>query len=161
MSVVAAKTKEKEPTPNWQTQPDVITANDVIDAYFKGKEDGRTEQDRVYRSQFGSNLEKAKFVSESLYKKITSELGLHLKTIHLKADSITSFCALFVSDGDDFLKNEFRQAFVLARTTKNENENDTFEISFLFTPDSKFLSEKTLASDGYFIKYYGEKPGSV
>lgn len=35
--------EKSKPSPHWQPQPDVITANDVIDAYFKGKEDGKTE----------------------------------------------------------------------------------------------------------------------
>lgn len=44
---------------------------------------------------------------------------------------------------------------VLARAARIKNEDNTFEISFLFTPDSKHLSEHALASDGYFIKYNG------
>lgn len=156
MSATATIKETSRHSHNWQNQPDVITANDVIDAYFKGKEDGKTEQERVYRSLFNSNLERAKLVSESLFEQII-ESGLHLKSIHLKADTITSFCALFVADSNDFLKEGFRDVFLFARKAKVQNEDATFEISFLFTPDSKTLSEHSLASDGYFIKYYGEK----
>jgi hypothetical protein len=156
MSAVATKKESPRQSHNWQKQPDVITANDVINAYFKGKEDGKTEQERINLHQFNTNLEKAKIVSESLFETI-SKSGLHLNSIHLKADTITSFRALFIANKEDFLKDEFRNVFVLARQVKLENENETFEISFLFTPDSKTLSERSLASDGYFIKYNGEK----
>lgn len=141
---------------NWQKQEDVITANDAIDAYFKGKEDGKSEQERVNRRLFIFNLEKAQSLSESLFEKINLE-GIHLKAIHLKAETITSFCALFVADKNDFLKNEFRNVFIRARNVKIQSDDDTFSISFLFTPDSSSLNEHSLASDGYLLKYYGKK----
>jgi hypothetical protein len=141
---------------NWHKQEDVITANDAIDAYFKGKEDGKSEQERVNRRLFTSNLEKAKSVSEFLFEKIALE-GIQLKAIHLKAETITSFCALFVADKNDFLKDEFRDVFIRAREVKIQSDDDTFSISFLFTPDSSSLNEHSLASDGYLLKYYGKK----
>ncbi len=153
MSVITKDIEVSHSSRNWQKQPKAFSANDVVDAYFKGKEDGKTEQERIYRSQFDINLEKAKVISESLFKKLSTEHKFHLKAIHLKADTITSFCALFVSDAKDFLKEEFREVFVQARKYKLDNEDDTFEISFLFTPYSTSLSEYALASDGYFIKY--------
>ena len=141
---------------NWRNQTNVITHNDVLDAYLAGKEAGKTEQQRVNQSLFDSNLEKAKELSEKLYLEI-SELGFDLKAIHLKADSITSFNALFIADTSDFLNDKFREAFIAARKSKIKNESHTFFISFTFTPNSKTLDESCLASDGYFIKYYDEK----
>lgn len=141
---------------SWQKQTNVITHNDVLEAYLKGKEAGKTEQQRVNQSLFNKNLEKAQLLSEKLFKEISST-GLKIKAVHLKADAITSFFALFISDKDDFLKDEFRRVFILARKCKDENEDQTFNISFTFTPDSKTLDENCLASDGFFLKYYGKK----
>ncbi len=145
---------------NWQKQSDVVTHDDVIDAYIAGKEVGRNLEEKLRRDKFESNLKKATEVSEQLFNKIEAT-GATLKVIHLRADSITSFCGLFVVDPEDFLKDEFRQAFILAREAKLENEDDTFEISFLFTPYSPHLSEQMLFSDGYFIRYYGEEQRAI
>ncbi len=94
----------------------------------------------------------AQCLSESLFDAITDS-GLGLKSIYLKADAITSFCALFVSDAEDFLKEEFRNVFILARKYKIQSEDELFSISFLFTPDTKFLREQALLSDGY-VSFY-------
>lgn len=141
---------------HWQKQTNAITYNDVSEAYLKGKEAGKTEQQRVNQSLFTNNLNKAKEISEKLFEEITNS-GLKIKAIHLKAEAITSFNALFVSDKNDFLKDEFRNVFILARKYKSENENETFNISFTFTPDSNTLDENCLASDGFFVKYYGQE----
>lgn len=141
---------------NWQKQTNVVTHNDVLEAYLKGKEAGKTEQQRVNQSLFNNNLEKAQTLSEKLFEQITKS-DIKIKAVHLKAEAITSFSALFVSDNADFLKDDFRNVFILARKCKNENEDETFNISFTFTPDSKTLDENCLASDGFFVKYYGKK----
>lgn len=156
MNVTATKKLPVSHSNNWQKQTNVITHNDVLEAYLKGKEAGKTEQQRVNQSLFDINLQKAKSVSEKLFEQLASD-GFKLKAIHLKADAITNFYALFISSKSDFLKDEFRNAFIVARKYKTEIDESTFSISFTFTPDSDSLDEDCLASDGYFIKYYGEK----
>ena len=141
---------------NWQEQTNVFNHNDLIEAYIKGKEAGKTEQQRVNQSLFNTNLQKAQSVSEELFAQL-NDAGLKINAVHLKADAITRFDALFVSDKKAFLKDDFRNAFILARRFKQENETETFDISFTFTPDSNTLDENCLTSDGFFIKYYGEK----
>jgi len=141
---------------HWQKQRDVITHNDILKAFVKGKEAGKTEQQRVNQSLFDKNLEKAKAVCENIFQEL-SEANINLKAIHLKADAITNFYALFISKKEDFLKDDFRNAFIVARKYKNQIEDSTFFISFTFTPDSESLDENCLTSDGFFIKYNGEK----
>ncbi len=159
MSMTTTETRQKSSTGlsnHWQKQSNVISYNDILDAYLKGKEAGKTEQQRVNQSLFDTNLEKAQEVSEKLFEEITHS-GVNIKAIHLKAEAITSFSALFVSDTNDFLKEDFRNVFILARKIKNESEDQTFSISFTFTPASKNLDENCLASDGFFAKFYGKK----
>ena len=78
---------------------------------------------------------------------------INFKTIHLKAEGITKFSALFIAKKDDFLSDKFRNIFVSARKLKNEVESDSFYISFSFMPDSKDLNEKCINADGFFLKY--------
>lgn len=140
----------------WLKQPNVFTHNDLIEAYLKGKEAGKTEQQRVNQSLFNSNLEKAMALSEKLFAQLNTN-GLKVNAVHLRADAITRFDSLLVADKGSFLQDTFRNAFILARKLKEENETETFAVSFTFTPDSDTLDENCLASDGFFIKYYGQK----
>lgn len=156
MTTTATIRTKSRPANNWEKQTKVITHNDVLEAYLKGKEAGKTEQQRVNQSLFNANLKKAQTTSEQLFEELINT-GIKIVSIHLKADAITSFNALLVADKEDFLKDEFRQAFIVARRLKNKNEDQTFNISFTFTPDSKTLDEDCLASDGFFLKYYGKK----
>jgi hypothetical protein len=141
-----------EPVQNWETQENVVTDNDVIDAYLTGKEIGRSEQISVNMRLFGENYEKAKRISESLHKQIGG-IGFKVKGLHLRADSITSFNSLLIVDINDFTNESFLKSFSIARAFKNEADSDTFNITFTFTPDSDTLDENCLEHDGFFAKY--------
>ena len=94
-TVVGAKSTF-QPSKQWETQENVITHDDVIDAYLRGKKDGRSEQLKANLRLFQENYDKAKAISEELHKQI-AEIGFKITGLHLKADSIFSFNALFLS----------------------------------------------------------------
>ena len=137
---------------NWQKQTNVVTHNDVIDAYLMGKDHGRNEMERVLKSVFRKNLDKAKSISEAFHKEV-AELGFKLNSIHLKADEITSFIVLIICSQEDYVKDDFLKAFTAARRLKKENDQDDFSISFTFTYKADTLNERCLDSDGFFLKY--------
>jgi len=155
MSTATFTPTQAESPSNWQKQYG-YSDNDLVEAYLMGKEQGKTEQQRINKNLFDANLLKAQEVAERLFKEIGA-YKISMKSAHLKAESLTSFSILFVSDKDDFVKDEFRNALILARSFKKLTDDDTFAISFTFTPDSDTLNEDCLASDGFFIKYYGQK----
>lgn len=137
---------------NWKKEESVYTGDHLIDAYLKGKQDGKDEMIKILTNQFKSNIDLATSISEKLYVDANKK-KINFKSIHLKADGITKFSALFVTKKEDFVSDKFRNIFISARKLKNEVENDSFYISFSFIPDSKDLSEKCLNADGFFLKY--------
>lgn len=149
--VVASKSSF-QPSTLWETQENVVTHDDVIDAYFKGKNDGRSEQQKVNLRLFQENYERAKSVSEELFNQIVG-IGFSITDLHLKADSIVSFNALFIVDKDDFVDENFLKSFSIARTIKNGAEDDTFNIYFTFTPNTSSLDKNCLKHDGFFARY--------
>lgn len=137
---------------NWKREESVFTGNQLIDAYLKGKQDGKDEMIRVFNKQFKDNIDIATSISEKLYTE-AAKRKINFKTIHLKAEGITTFSALFIAKKDDFLSDKFRDIFITARRLKKEVESDSFYISFSFMPESKDLNEKSINSDGFFLKY--------
>lgn len=137
---------------NWKKEEFFFTGDHLIDAYLKGKQDGKDEMRKILTNQFKDNLEIATSISEKLYSDAKRK-NINLKSIHLKADSITKFSALFVAKKDDFISDKFRDVFISARKRKNEVESDSFYISFSFMPESKDLNEKSINADGFFLKY--------
>lgn len=137
---------------NWKKEESVYTGDHLIDAYLKGKQDGKDEMIKILTKQFKDNIGIATSISEKLYSEAAKK-KIDFKTIHLKADGLTSFSALFIVKKDDFLSDKFRSIFVSARKLKNEVESDSFYISFSFVPDSEDLNEKCISADGFFLKY--------
>ena len=136
----------------WRKEEDVFTTDQVIQAYLKGLEDGQNANFKVLINQFKNNLKEAQKISESLIEK-ASHKRIELKEIHLKADSILNFEALFIADEKDFISDTFRDVYTCAREIKNDVQNENFYISFSFMPSSKHLNIKRLNADGYFYKY--------
>lgn len=137
---------------NWKQNSETYTGDDLIDAFIRGKKAGRDEQKKVLLERISQNVNKATQLSERLYN-IAIDQKFKLFEIHIKAENISSFTALFLVDNTDFLSDEFRNIYTTARQLKNEAETDTFYISFSFTPKSEQLSEDCLVADGYFLKY--------
>lgn len=137
---------------NWKQSDDVVTHNDVIDAYLKGKEVGRDEVKLAMNKLFQSNLTKAQHTSEKLNDSL-KEIGIKINEIHLKADNLTDFMALIIAKPDDYVSDKFLKAISLARKIKEDSISDDFSLNFYFTYKAKTLNENCLNADGYFLKY--------
>lgn len=126
--------------------------DDLINAYLKGVEAGKNENNRVRLTELKNNISQAAQIAEDLLKEAEGK-KIKLKGIHLKADNISNYTALFVANMNDFVSDDFRAIYTLARRIQNESEKENFYISFSFMPYSKSLSEHCLISDGFFMKY--------
>lgn len=141
---------------DWKQNPETYTGDDLIDAFIRGKKAGRNEHKKVLLERIGENVNKATQLSERLYKiAVDQQIGLY--GIHIKAENISTYTALFLVDNSDFLSDNFRSIYTSARQIKNEAETDTFYISFSFTPKSEQLSEDCLVANGFFLKYEKEQ----
>lgn len=141
--------------PNWHPA-DRFSGDEMIDAYFLGRkagiEAGWDEKFQILVKQFKTNIESAVSVSETLYKQ-ASEIGIALKTIHLRSDGLSKFTALFVVDAKDFISDNFLNVYKISRKLNGNKSNPDIYISFLFTPASDTLNQDCLTADGYFLNY--------
>ncbi|MCU0375447.1 MAG: hypothetical protein MUF24_09075 [Chitinophagaceae bacterium] len=137
---------------NWTKEGSVFTGDHLIDAYIKGKQDGKHEFIQILTRQLEQNISIAADAAEKLFDEAIKK-QIKFKAIHLRADAITKFAALFITDKNDYVSDTFRDVFVTARKLKSELESDSFYISFLFMAATTDMDERTLISDGYFLKY--------
>ena len=130
--------------------------------FIKGQGiDGHRAKRKILHERLKENIFKAQRICENLLSKIIDK-KIKVFTIHLKADNINSYTALFAVELNDFVSDKFREVYTLSRQIKNESDTDTFYITFSFIPNSKQLSEDCLEADGFFMKYEKEsgKAGS-
>lgn len=151
-TLIKEQSKQKLLPLNWKQESDSFTGDHLIEAYLKGKQEGRNEINKILSKQFETNVAIAANISEKLFSEAKKK-KINLKEIHLKAEGITKFSALFVTDKNDFVADRFREILSVARKFKNKIETDSFYINFFFLPLSDSFNEKGLNADGYFLKY--------
>ena len=144
------------PQENWKQQHDVVTHNDVIDAYLSGKKAGRNEWQIAMVKLFETNLKKAQQASEDLYSKLADN-GLKMDSIHLKSDNPTNFMILLIATLEDYTDPKFLDAIAISRKIKSQLDSSDFTINFLFTYTADSLNKRAISSDGYFLTFYGNK----
>ena len=133
-----------------------ITANDVIDAYFLGKEAGQKEHIQHIKQEFTVNVRLATAIGEELLK-IVEEANIKLGTIHLKAVNFNSFEMLFLVDESSYNSENFRQAYVFSRLLKEKYKSDRAHFSFSFMSESDEITSECLSADGFFMRYEQRK----
>jgi|GEM_PF-710190 len=138
---------------DWQSE---ITADDVIDAYFIGKEDGQKAHIDHLKQEFAVNVKLATSIAEELLK-IVEEAKIKLGTIHLKAVSFNSFELLFLANEESYNSDNFREAYVLSRILKNKYKTDRVHFSFSFMSESDEITNECLSADGFFMRYEQSK----
>ncbi len=151
-TTATSHTKEFSQPNNWEKNTQPFTDDELINAYQLGKKTGMTEQARILSRTFEQNVNKAQSYCEKLYNSLIAK-GYKLYTIHLRAESISTFSALFIVDKAQYLSDEFREAFVLSRNFQESIISDDFHIIFMFMAHSKTINEDCLNADGYFLKY--------
>ncbi|MDP4250340.1 MAG: hypothetical protein Q8918_09570 [Bacteroidota bacterium] len=157
---IKSTTSKPEIPANWAKNTGVFSGDELIDAYFLGKEAGIQagwdEKFRTLATQFSRNVDLAIKLSEQLYQEAL-HMNICLKGIHLKADSPGKFKSVFVTDINDHLSEKFLKVLSIARKYKAINEKGDLYISFLFMPYSKKISKEALTADGYFLEYDEDK----
>ena len=160
---IADKIKEINKLGNWKINPykkgDEIkySANEVIEAYFSGKNAQKREDEQVLFEKFAENIEKATKNAESLFTYIKQQ-GFECNSIYLRIKDIYNFITLFVVDENDFCSENFKKVYEESiKIKKKLNNSNTFDFSIFFTPRNKHLSIESLRADGYLMSYHGDK----
>jgi len=157
--MISTNTAKKTDAPNWVVNPlevstgFIFSADEVINAYFQGKKDQKSENRNILMEKLEVNLVKAKKASEELYHLIDSK-GFKCVEVLLKVKNIATFNSLFIINEEDFVKDEFQEIYIESIRKKKElNDSTTFEFSTIFMPTSGDLIMNSLLADGYILNY--------
>lgn len=136
---------------NWENRQITFTGDEVIDAYYQGRDDERSSIERALKNQLNTNIKTAAQYAVRLFTK-SKESQIDLKGIYLKIDNIDQFTALFVADKKAFIGDEFLQVYSIAEDIKKELRENIY-LKFSFLPDTGTINDTLLLSDGYYLKY--------
>jgi hypothetical protein len=151
-STVNQPVKKSPLLKNWEKSEYIYTGDHLIDAYLRGKQDGKDELQHILAEKFNENLTIATNAAEKLYAEAKKK-KIRFSDIRIKANSITQFSGLFVANVNDFISDKFREMYTMANSLENELETESFSIIFSFMPKGDHLNEDCISADGYFLKY--------
>jgi hypothetical protein len=141
---------------SWEQQADAsYSSNDLIDAYFKGKRDEKTQNEKILFEKLRQNIAEATKIAETFINTVKDK-GIKILYAHLKIEDIGRFNFLFVVEEEHYFSDAFRDIIVLSQQIKKDRQTDTFQISFTFTHNSDKISEECIVSDGYILRYDGK-----
>lgn len=124
-----------------------FTADEVLNAYFKGKESVMKEVKDLIKS----GLQLSSLSSNYLFEKLKNET-IKVEEMYLRFVTPKEFDTLVIIADEDYYNKEKRwNAYKYAREI-NKNIDD-FSLNFSFIPYSDEIDNSIIASDGFVFKY--------
>ncbi|MFW5657765.1 MAG: hypothetical protein ACOC31_04515 [Bacteroidota bacterium] len=150
--------KVKASNSNWILKPEkeFFTHDELIDAYLRGKEDQKNENQKVLLEKLEKNIKYAQQIVEKIADEITNS-GFKTHKSYLRINNIIKYDAVFDISLDDFTSDEFDKIYQFSRNLKNKVNTETFNINFTFMPHTNNLNEKRIVCEGFIFTY--EKRG--
>jgi hypothetical protein len=153
------RAKKHQDVKDWSLRPRIefkrekhYSADELIDAYFRGRRDQFEEDKKILLESFSDSLKRAKKVCEEFFEKL-EENGIKCSFVSLRAMTISHFDAVFVVPKKKFVALDFDAVYRMAREKKKEVTTNTFNFSFSFMPLTDSLNEGRMLTDGYIMKY--------
>lgn len=130
-----------------------FSADEVIDAYFKGKSDQVNAHHQVLLDKFKENMQKTEKVAKQIAAKLKAS-NLKCLSIHLKAKDIYSFYLLVLVDEASYLTEKFDDIYKFSlELRRNVNNSSTYNLAIMFAGVEKELNMNKIISDGYFYTF--------
>ena len=158
MSATSKSTVNQNTSSDWILRPEkeYFTHDDLIDAYLKGKEQQKNDNQKILLEKLEKNVKHAQSIVERITEKINNK-GFKSFKSYLRINNIIKFDAIFDVSIEDFTSDKFDEIYTISRKIKKEENTDTFNINFTFMPHTKSLNEKRLVCEGFVFMY--EKRG--
>jgi hypothetical protein len=133
---------------------DLFTADEVLDAYEKGKEAGKVEEYEAKVAKFKDNLIRALNFSDGVFQKLKAILTQPAWGMKMRVDGFSSFSVIIVISKIDFVSPEIEKVYNLLHGEMEQfNTGNDIHWSFALMPHRGKLNEPALSSDGYTLKY--------
>ncbi|WP_438946757.1 hypothetical protein [Sediminibacterium sp.] len=147
---------------DWTTKESekFYSANEMISAYLKGKEEAKGEELEKLNQELNSNLRLATVIAEDLLRTL-EENHINLVGIHLKAVSIRNFEFLFVVSEESFNSADFKNAYKITHKVKSQYRSSDVNLEFSYLGRNQGISDDCLIADGYFLHYNHDQGGKA
>lgn len=142
---------------NWQktnSAEDIyFTADEVIDAYYKGIAEGLRKEERAALIKLQENVTISAHYRDKICSYLKSE-GFSPSAAYLKIGSWDNFTILITLPEKEFGDNKFLQAYKKITSIEKELREKSIFLFFCFTATGEgTLNEGLMASDGYALKH--------
>ncbi len=158
MQTIVKNTKSTKTT-DWSLKPTIevqkekiYSDDEIVDAFFKGRQEQFEEDKKILLDTFSSNLAQAKKVCEEFFDTLWNS-NIRCKFVLLRALTITHFDAVFVVPKEKFLSPDFISIYKMARNKKTAVNTTTFQFFFSFMPLTDTLNEERMLNEGYIMRY--------
>lgn len=132
---------------NFRVVDDQFTADEVLNAFFQGKESVMKEVKELIKS----GLQLSSVSSNYLFEKLKNET-IKVEGMYLRFVSLKEFDTLVIISDEDYYNKEKRwNAYKYAREINKSI--DDFTLNFSFIPQSDEIDNLIIASDGFVFKY--------
>ena len=147
-------------TTNWQRTDEPkdqkFSADELINAYFKGVKEGTYQYQKAIRKQLGENLEKAGKHTSNIIT-ILQDRGFEFYSALLKIHNWDEFEVILLVNPDHYINPKFLEIYNLVSSYEKEVKEDTYSITFSFTDYDESLDKEQMESDGFILEYNMDK----
>jgi hypothetical protein len=138
-----------------QRGEDSFSADDVIDAYHRGKTEFRQEIDTVRVKVFNDNMGQVTSVVATALMKLM-ENGYTYYRVYLRTDHWFAYEVLVLVAEDAFVDDGFEAIYQFITEQEQATQSDQFNITFSFVPVGKnaldLVNNTAITSDGYIYR---------
>ena len=143
-------------TTNWQLTDEPrdrhFSADELINAYFKGVKEGTYQTQKAIRKQLGENLQKAaKHTSDVLT--ILKSKGFDFHSAHLKIHNWDEVEVIILINPDHYIDPKFIEIYDQISDFEKNAEEELYSITFSFTDHGEHLDKEQMESDGFILEY--------
>lgn len=148
--------QNKEQSPSWGVTKDSFTGDELIEAYFRGCDEGVDRYKRVLLQKLNENLNRAQDIGSAFISEINKKEVICVDA-HLKYMDIERYKIIFVIKDDVYFDfDRMSPLYAMAETLEIENSNTDFNIEVAFIPAVPSINTLRLVSDGFIFQYNGE-----
>jgi len=130
---------------------DSFTANDVLNAYFKGQSDMRKKEKDAFTKILHENLKKTEYELEKLLTECKS-LSISPLAAYLRIKSNIEFDLLLFVTTEDIVSENIKDLYTFIGEVEHNYDTDVYSITYKIADMGEMFRESLVKSDGYFLK---------
>lgn len=142
----------RTPTPpqqKWNT----FTADELVDAYEQGKEEGRDKLLNIVNEKRADNQAKAFQEAEKFFHHLEENTEIEPKEVFMRLESSTEFSTLYLIPEDQYASGAMLEVMQEAKSRELEIKSNTFFLSFGFMPYTEHTNRSAIVADGFYFSY--------